>query len=185
MLEYLFFIFSVLIVGSGLQVLGLSSSWFLLLLAVLSLPSLYAMLTGAPFVPTDRVTIQRMLAISLIKEGEKAVDLGCGDGRLVRAAHALGARAVGYEFSIFLFCVARILSKGQGRIVYKNFWKADFSDVDVLFCYQLPRFEKRFIQTIWPQLKPGCRIVVNTFSLRSLEPVLTDGHVYLYVKNYA
>ncbi|MBD3268178.1 methyltransferase domain-containing protein [bacterium] len=182
MIEY-FILTMVLLVGSSvLNLMDFSNTWLLLGLIVITLPSIYAALTGAPYEPSDKNSVKKMIALARLKKGERAVDLGCGDGRLVRAARKEGAEAVGYEISFILYWIARVLNRGAGRIFYQSYWRADVSDADVIFCYQLPKFEKRFKQIIWPQLKPGCRVVVNTFALQTLEPVATYGNVYLYIK---
>ena len=40
-------------------------------------------LLGAPFVPTKKKTLQRMIELADLKSGERAVDLGSGDGRII------------------------------------------------------------------------------------------------------
>ena len=73
----------------------------LLLLFALFLPGfLRAARHGAPFVPTSRATLKKMMRLAKIKHGERVYDLGCGDGRLVRAAAEAGATATGYEVSL-------------------------------------------------------------------------------------
>ena len=51
-----------------------------------------------PFVPTPRPIVRRMLSLADIKPGERLIDLGAGDGRIVTtAASEFGARALGVE----------------------------------------------------------------------------------------
>lgn len=182
MLEYLIVFTGLFLVSLILQCAGVSNTGLLIIIILCTLPSLYAFWNGAPYIPSDGSTVKRMVSIALLRKGETAIDLGCGDGRLVRAANRTGANATGYEISMYLYLIAWMRSRGEGTILYGDFWRADYSQADVLFCYQVPRFEKKFMQVIWPQLKPGCRVVVNTFPFQSLKPEQTDNHIYLYVK---
>jgi SAM-dependent methyltransferase len=157
--------------------------WLALALLVV-VPGMYAMYTGAPFVPTPKGTLKRMLDAAKIKKGETVYDLGCGDGRIVRAAAARGARAVGYEFSVPTFVYARLLTlfRRNAEIRYGDFWKRDLRDADVVFCYLLTDTMRTFRQKIWPQLKPGCRVVSHAFKMKEIEPAFAEKSVIVYIK---
>jgi len=59
--------------------------------------------------PTDRITVRRILFLSGVKPGERLIDLGCGDGRIVvAAAREFGADAIGVEIDPFRVLWARI-----------------------------------------------------------------------------
>ena len=181
MVEYIVLIIVVLAAGTLANQFGFHSAWLLAPLVLCTIPSVYAMLTGSPYLPTDRDTLKRMVALAQLKPGETVVDLGCGDGRFVRAAAKTGAKAIGYELSIYLYLIARLM--GGGEIHYKSYWKADLSDADVVFMYLEKRYLPRFERELWPQLKPGCRVIANTFPLPTIPPEAKDGtHIYRYVK---
>ena len=65
------------------------------------------MLLGAPFVPMNEEVLKRMIALLQVRPGEKAADLGSGDGRVVIALAKAGARAQGYEINPFLVFASR------------------------------------------------------------------------------
>lgn len=160
-------------------------SVFLLVLAVIVIiPGMYATWYGAPFVPTPRRLVRRMLALANIKPGETVYDLGCGDGRLVFAAAKLGANAIGYEFSVptFLFAKLRSLFSPRTTIQMRDFWKQDYRDADVIFCYLLTETMVTFKTIVWPQLKPGCRVVSHTFSMKDITPIYKEEGVVVYEK---
>jgi lipopolysaccharide export LptBFGC system permease protein LptF len=48
-----------------------------------ALSALLASLWGAPWAPTSIRTTRKMLEMAALKPGEKLVDLGAGDGRIV------------------------------------------------------------------------------------------------------
>ena len=158
--------------------------WVLLVSLLLALPGLWAMYTGAPFLPTPRRIVDAMLPLAAIQPGERVYDLGCGDGRLVFAAAACGADAVGYEFSLlsYLLAKARSLFHRRAHIAFRNFWKQDYRDAAVVFCFLTMDTMKRFEREIWPPLKPGCRVVSHAFKMPSIPVTREMGGAVLYVK---
>jgi SAM-dependent methyltransferase len=101
------------------------------------------------------------------------VDLGCGDGRVLREAQKrYGVRTVGYEINPLAYLKARILSIGFNKIKirHQNFWDADLSDADVVFCYLYPDVMKRLAAKFVSGLKPGAVIVSSNFGLPGFVP---------------
>ncbi len=159
--------------------------WFgLLMVVVLALPNIRARWGGAPYVWTNKKTQETMLRFATIKPGDIAYDLGCGDGRLVRAAATHGAMATGIEASLLTCALAWIwsLPVRNVRIRFGDLWKGDYRDADVVFCYILVAGMQRFEREIWPTLKPGCRVVSNSFRMKGLVPEKEEGNVFLYRK---
>lgn len=180
MIDYFVLIIVVVIFGNLLSVLGYNPAWLLIPIIILTLPTVYTTFSGSPFLPTDKATLKRMIGIADILSGELVMDLGCGDGRLMRAARELGAITIGYEISIYLYLIAKWLHSGDVR--YQNFWNADLSKADVIFCFIGRRAMARFELEKWHTLKPGCRVIVHAFAFPNLKPTATDLHVYRYDK---
>lgn len=80
-------------------------------MAVFYFALLFSLHSEAPFVPTGRRDMRRILEIAKIKAGEVVYDLGSGDGRVVREAARRGAKAVGIEQSHMLACWARMIAQ--------------------------------------------------------------------------
>ena len=81
-------------------------------LFICAIALLGSMRAEAPFVPTGRRDMHRILEAARIVPGETMYDLGSGDGRFVRAASRLGARAVGFEQSRILVWWSRAVAWG-------------------------------------------------------------------------
>lgn len=93
--------------------------------------------TGAPYVPSHRRDIQRLFRELLpLKEQDVVVDIGSGDGVVLRQVSKLGARAVGYEIHPVLVLVSWLLSRGDRRVKVRlaNFWRTPLPD-DVTIVY--------------------------------------------------
>jgi SAM-dependent methyltransferase len=150
------------------------STFEIVLMTLMVIPTVYSMITGAPFVPTEMRQVRRMLKAAELKKGQVVYDLGSGDGRLVHtAAREYGARGIGYEFSPFVWLWAKFLSlfwRSKAELRFGNFWKADLRNADVIVCYLLPHSMERMKKDLLPQLKPGTLIVSHAFHIHGVKP---------------
>jgi len=141
-----------------------------------------------PWVPTNKDRARKALQMAKLKPGETLYDLGAGDGRiLLLAAEEFGAKAVGVEASPlqYLFTAARCFFSGSRSNIHvrrENFYKADFSDADVLFAYMTPDHAIRFQDKFVEQLKPGARVVMIAFDFPHWKPsdVDQDALIFMY-----
>jgi ribosomal protein L11 methylase PrmA len=138
-----------------------------------------ASMTGAPFVPSNRKTAEAMIELADIKKGNTIYDLGSGNGKLLLLATKKGAHAIGYEINPMLV----LLSNLRGAKTYwKNFWKANIRDADVIFVYLLPWKMDRLAKKLKEELKPGTLIVSNSFIFPRWKILRQDliNHVYVF-----
>ena len=82
---------------------------------------------GAPYVPSKKKDLEAVFTdLYKIGKNDLLVDIGSGDGVVLREAAARGAKAVGYEINPFLVIISNFLSRKYPSIVVKcaNFWQA-------------------------------------------------------------
>lgn len=87
----------------------------------------FVVFRGAPYVPSKKGDLERAFdALYPIGADDTLVDIGSGDGVVLREAARRGARAVGYELNPILVALSRWLSRGYpGVTVYlADFWRA-------------------------------------------------------------
>ncbi len=72
----------------------------------------FVVVRGAPYVPTRRKLIDEAFKnLYPLGKGDVLVDIGSGDGMILRAAARRGARAIGYELNPVLVVATKILSR--------------------------------------------------------------------------
>jgi hypothetical protein len=83
---------------------------------------------GAPYVPTHRRKLRSALELLRLNSNDVIVDLGSGDGYLLKIAAKQGLRAVGYEINPFLCLIAWLRCLPQHSLVtikLRDFWLTD------------------------------------------------------------
>jgi SAM-dependent methyltransferase len=110
--------------------------------SILLLPTAYAGVIGAPWVPTRIRATKKAFDILGVSSKDVVVDLGCGDGKVLLEASSRGSRAIGYELSPIMWFVSalRILGRKNIRIKMENFYKSTLpEDVTVIFLFLIPK----------------------------------------------
>ena len=146
---------------------------------------------GALYVSTSMVRIDAFLNEIKLSPDDLLVDIGCGDGRVLRRAYRLYRnRGIGLELNPLANLRARLQSIGYKKIkiVYENFFNFDLSDADVVFCYLFPDVMKQLPEKIKKDLKKGAVFVSCNFELPGFTPdkILHPGNslhndpIYIY-----
>jgi cyclopropane fatty-acyl-phospholipid synthase-like methyltransferase len=146
----------------------------------------YSLVFGAPYAAIGKKRLAAMLNLAKIKKGDKAADLGSGDGRIVMALAKAGALADGYEINPLLYILSKYRIRKEGvrhaNIFLKDLWKKDLSIYDVVTLYgnfpMMGRLEKK-LQT---ELRPGSKVVSNHFQFPNWKYAKKERDVYLYIK---
>jgi Methyltransferase domain len=130
------------------------------------------------WVPTAEALVEKMLDLAKITPQDFVMDLGSGDGRNVIAAAKRGARAVGVEYNPQMVELARANAKKAGvddraTFIEGDMYEADVSKATALVLFLLPvNLEK--LTPKFLDMKPGTRIVDNTFAIPGWEPDVTE-----------
>lgn len=86
---------------------------------------------GAPYVPSRRRHLQKAFdELYQLTQKDTLLDLGAGDGVVLREAARRGSRAIGYELNPILVWIARWLSRKYPTIEVRiaNIWRMPFPD---------------------------------------------------------
>ena len=146
-----------------------------------------------PYVPTTEAAVQAMLKLGEVKQTDVVYDLGCGDGRIViAAAKNLGARGVGIDINPVRIGEAKENARKAGveklvRFEENDLFEADIHEATVVTLFLLPHINLKLRPKLLHDLKPGTRIVSNTFDMGDWKPekefIVPDTEVDSYLSH--
>jgi len=130
------------------------------------------------WLPTAQSLVDRMLEMAKLTPRDHLIDLGSGDGRLVSTAAKRGATAHGIEYNPDLVTLSQRAAQTEGVTARATFEKADifesdFSRATVITMFLLPELNLQLRPKLL-EMKPGTRIVSNSFDMGDWQPDQTQ-----------
>lgn len=155
---------------------------------ILSIFFIIPWMFGAPFEASKKKSIKEIIKLSKVKPGEKVIELGSGDGRIVIELAKKQAIVEGFEINPFLVLLSRRKIKKAGleskaKIYWKSFWRANLSKYDIIILFQFKTIMKRLEKKIKKEAKKNVKIISNTWKFPSLKLKKQIGDVRLYEIN--
>jgi len=127
------------------------------------------------WLPTSDDLAHELMKAAKVGHEDLLVDLGAGDGKIpIAAAQSFKARAWGIEYNKDLAALAARNAQRAGvadrvRIIHGDIFKEDFSNATVVTLYLLEELNAQLRPTLLA-MKPGTRVLSNTFSMGDWEP---------------
>jgi ribosomal protein L11 methylase PrmA len=134
---------------------------------------------AGPYVPSPQSVVSDMLREAGVTDKDFLIDLGSGDGRIVRtAAKIFGARGFGVEIKEDLVRQANEAAANEGigdrvKFVKADLFKTDISQATVITMYLLPDTVNMLKDKFLGELRPGTRIVSHQFDMAEWKPAKT------------
>jgi methylase of polypeptide subunit release factors len=143
------------------------------------------MIKGAVFFPTLSENVEQMVELSEMKSGNKVIDLGSGDGRILLAFAKKGIEIHGYEINPLLVLWSRRVIKKAGLekiafVHWESFWKTDLSFYNTIIVYGIPYIMEKLKEKIQREAKRETIIISNVYSFPEWKPVSKNKSLYLY-----
>jgi SAM-dependent methyltransferase len=129
-----------------------------------------------PYVPTTEPAVEAMLELAKVTKNDVVYDLGCGDGRIViTAAKKFGARGVGIDINPERIAEARANAKKAGvehlvKFIEQDLFESDIREASVVTLFLLSSVNLKLRPKLLAELKPGTRVVSNTFDMGDWKP---------------
>ena len=164
-------------------------NWLLIILLTVGLLITWGALFGAPFLPTRAVWIDAALKLAKVSKKDTVVDLGSGNGVVLRRALQRGAkRVIGYEVNpvLALYSRLRLLKYGKRAQIYNNnFLKMDLpTNTTVVYLFGVERIMRPTLDYLCHQKKrlptKRLRVVCYGFELPDVKPIRKAQAMTLY-----
>jgi hypothetical protein len=125
------------------------------------------------WLPTSQALVDKMLDLAKLTPQDFLIDLGSGDGRTVITAAKRGARALGVEYNPDMVGFAKRNAEkagvaGKAQFVQGDLYETDLSQANVITMFLLPEINIKLRPKLL-DLKPGTRIVTNSFTMGDWE----------------
>lgn len=137
---------------------------------------------GPPYVPTRRKQVNTALDMLALHPGQTMLELGSGDGRVMRAAAQRGWNVVGIELNPVLVIISRLLTwkyRKQVRIIWGSYFGVKWPDADGIFTFMLGRQMKTLDSRIVAWRRP-VRLASFAFAVPGRTPSQKKDGVFLY-----
>lgn len=150
----------------------------------------FSVFRGSPYVPSHKSDVIRSLTeLYKLSNKDVLVDIGSGDGVVLREAAKIGARAIGYEINPILVLVSRLLSIGckKVNIKFADFWLSSLpKETTVIYVFTASRDIKSIIKKIQKEtnkLRQPIHLISYGAKLGDMRMVNSIGAHHLYVFN--
>lgn len=139
-------------------------------------------LVGAPYLPSFRSQIEQSIKMMNLKPGDTVIDLGSGDGKVMKIMAEHGIKSIGYELNPILFAVAKIRLwpyREYTTLHLRNYMQAQLPPSKGIFIFGYQSFMSAVEKKLLAEAK-GRKVVSSIFPFPLTKPVAEKNGIYLY-----
>jgi SAM-dependent methyltransferase len=132
---------------------------------------IYSTLKGSPYVPTNKKIIEHILKNVKLKKGQTFLEIGCGDGRMLRTAvKKYQVNGIGIEVNPLIFFWAKFLTRLQ-KINEIKYYRSDIirnnlPTADVIYLFLMPKLIEKINHKLKKELNRGTLIISHGFKIK-------------------
>ncbi len=145
---------------------------------------IYGSLFKTPFYPSSTKLLDRLIDSKLIELPSvvNMIDIGSGDGRIVRWGLKRGFMSTGIEFNPFLTLASKVLMLGnkKGKILNIDFFNHNFNEYNLAYMYIYSEFIDKLETKLFNEMPLNSIIVTNTFKFSNRNPDIIFEKLYIY-----
>lgn len=126
---------------------------------------------GAFYVPTKIKAIKKMIDFYPLKKGKLIIELGSGDGRVLREfCQKYNLKGIGYDVNPLLVFWSNFLTKmkkleGKVKFFRKNAYQVSLKEADYLYLFLMPEMLSKLKKNFEKQLKKGTIVISHAFKI--------------------
>jgi SAM-dependent methyltransferase len=156
--------------------------WYLLAAGLLSGFGL-AVFIGAPYVPILRRDYGPLLDLVELKPGQTLIDLGSGDGRLLREVAKRGVHAIGYEINPVLYLISLVVCWQYRQFVsirLGDYWHIKLPPAHIIYVFLLDKYMARLDRKLLNELSQPAQLVSFVFQIPGRIPIRSSRNAFVY-----
>lgn len=139
---------------------------------------------GAPYLPTMRRQSEAALDLLDLKSGQTLIELGSGDGRVLKLAAKRGINAVGYELNPLLALFSAIYTwkyRRKVRIIWGNYFAKKWPEADGVFVFSIKKYMKKLDKKISQYPYRPLKVASFAFKIPGKKYEAEKAGVFLYL----
>lgn len=148
------------LMGSSVYIISLIYSWF----------------SGAPYVSTRSDELKKLISLIPLTPGSHMIELGCGDGRVIRAfVQKYALTGEGYDVNPLIIAKARILAKLHNLPLsfhMKDIRTIDISKSDTIYLFLFPKLIQEIEMKLTLAIQNGSLIISHGFAIPFMKSYL-------------
>ncbi len=155
----------------------------ILILLLIVLPFGLGAILGAPYLPILHKDSTQLLKLAGLRSGQTLIDLGSGDGRLLRAAATQGIHCIGYEINPYLVIISRLVCWRYRELVTihtADFWHIKLPPADAIYIFALDKYMTKLDQKFQSEITRPTKVISYIFTMPSRQPIHSTSNTYIY-----
>lgn len=155
----------------------------LIVIAAIALAFAIPGISAAPYVPILGRDVNKLLDLSEIKSGQTLIDLGSGDGYLLRGAARRGVKCIGYEINPVMVIISKILCFRYRKLItihLANFWDTKLPPADAIYVFLMPGAMDHLDRKLGSEVKQKTTVVSYAFQIPGRKIIRQTQNSFVY-----
>ncbi len=142
-------------------------------MSVYTISLIYSSIKGSPYVATRKKRIEEILSMADLKKNKTFIELGSGDGRIVReAVNLYGVKGIGIDINPLLVFWAKLLGHRNIEFRVENIFDTDLTRADYVYIFLMPKLIEELSKKMDKELKKGTIVISHGFPIKNWEKKL-------------